>query len=101
MNLNYLAIYHIAGLRHIRGILFDDSSEDYFEDRGDGEGKTVSGVSGKSDEDSMAIDCVKCGLRKSSVKGLKMHILLVHLKSGKFKCTRCEVRYSSLRYRIK
>ncbi len=90
---------NIAGLRHIRGILFDDSSEDHVEDQPEGDSLVVSSASGKSVEDSFPIDCVKCGVRKNSVRGLKMHILLAHLKSGKFKCTRCEVRDSFCRFR--
>jgi hypothetical protein len=76
--------------------LFDDASEEYMEDQPEEGNSMASSASGKSDEDFITIHCVKCGSRKSSVRGLKMHILLAHLKSGKFKCTRCEVRFFSL-----
>jgi len=82
-------IFFCLGLRHIRGILFDDSSEDYLEQQLDD--ATVSSEGGKIDEDFYPLECAKCGLRKSSVRAIKMHILLAHLKSGKFRCTRCEV----------
>ena len=34
--------------------------------------------------------CQECGLQKKTIKGLKMHIKLLHLRTGKFQCGRCE-----------
>ena len=35
------------------------------------------------------MDCKECGLHKKTIKSLKMHIKLVHLRTGKFLCKRC------------
>ena len=34
--------------------------------------------------------CKECGLQKKTIKGLKMHIKLLHLRTGKFLCRRCQ-----------
>ena len=43
---------------------------------------------GSADEDAFEMSCKECGLVKQNIKGLKMHIKLLHLKSGKFQCAR-------------
>ena len=40
--------------------------------------------------DNFPMKCTECNLAKKTIKGLKMHIKLVHLRTGKFQCQRCE-----------
>ena len=40
--------------------------------------------------DNFPMKCRECGLQKKTIKGLKMHIKLLHLRTGKFLCRRCE-----------
>jgi hypothetical protein len=40
--------------------------------------------------DNFALKCRQCDLLKQTVKSLKMHIKLAHLRTGKFLCRRCD-----------
>ena len=40
--------------------------------------------------DNFPMKCKECGLQKKTIKGLKMHIKLLHLRTGKFLCKRCQ-----------
>merc|ERR1712226_840293 len=40
--------------------------------------------------DNFPMKCTECNLPKKTIKGLKMHIKLMHLRTGKFLCQRCE-----------
>ena len=36
------------------------------------------------------MSCVKCGIEKKTIKALKMHIKLTHLRTGRYRCKLCE-----------
>ena len=87
----------MPGLKHIRGILYEeypDMPYDYEivevpqiqenSKKKDKESKTVDEV------DNFPMKCKECGLQKKTIKGLKMHIKLLHLRTGKFLCRRCQ-----------
>ena len=88
----------MPGLKHIRGILYEeypDMPYDYeivevpqiqenSKSKKDKESKTVDEV------DNFPMKCKECGLQKKTIKGLKMHIKLLHLRTGKFLCRRCQ-----------
>jgi hypothetical protein len=101
---------NMPGLRHIRGILYDEKDAYTYEAQ---MAKTTSAVpattitpvvvdyvptvvkaasSGKAvDEvDYFPMKCRNCGITKKTVKGIKMHIKLLHLRTGKFRCTQCQ-----------
>ena len=40
--------------------------------------------------DNFPMKCKECGLMKKCIKGLKMHIKLMHLRTGKFRCKKCQ-----------
>ena len=40
--------------------------------------------------DNFPMKCMECSLPKKTIKGLKMHIKLMHLRTGKFLCQKCE-----------
>ena len=40
--------------------------------------------------DSFPMKCKECDIMQKTVKGLKMHIKLMHLRNGRFRCRRCE-----------
>ena len=91
----------MPGLKHIRGILYEEYPDMVYEDVIE-----VKASSSKSwdikkqqkddkkikeiDEvDNFSMKCKDCGLQKKTIKGLKMHIKLLHLRTGKFLCKRC------------
>ena len=87
------------GLKHIRGILYEEypdqvnasgaRSNHFFGAPGLGSDVPMSSRKKNSaDEDAIEMNCKECGLCKKTIKGLKMHIKLLHLKSGKFQCAR-------------
>ncbi len=100
----------MPGVRHIRGILYDDSeyvSAPYsapMASKKKGVKKTAAVAAtttllvpsaepafkmddkGLEDEaDILTIKCKECDISKKSVKALKMHIKLLHLRTGKFR----------------
>lgn len=89
----------MPGLKHIRGILYEEypdmpNSEDYiFENTSENTfEKIVEKSSPKvvDEVDNFPMKCQECGLQKKTIKGLKMHIKLLHLRTGKFLCRRCQ-----------
>ena len=105
----------MPGLKHIRGILYEEYPDMVYEDHavevvGGGRGSTSSSFKtgsssadrkqNKDDKstkvikeidevDNFSMKCKDCGLQKKTIKGLKMHIKLLHLRTGKFLCKRC------------
>ena len=100
---------NMPGLKHIRGILYEDYDADTvgnglglnhgtsfnepeaeYDTKGSKGGLGVSSQSSDVDEvDNFPMKCKECGLSKKTVKGLKMHIKLLHLRTGKFLCQKC------------
>ena len=106
----------MPGLKHIRGILYEEypegtvfvqdnstSSTNFVNsddisivsiknDKNSGSTVQNSKSTGKNiDEvDNFPMKCRECGLQKKTIKGLKMHIKLLHLRTGRFGCSRCE-----------
>lgn len=109
---------NMSGLKHIRGILYDeeptttnnfhksggstsggggasgDKSKSFFKashsqssqpgDNPDLESKVLD------EADHFPMECKECGIQKKTIKSLKMHIKLLHLRTGKFLCSRCQ-----------
>ena len=96
----------MPGLKHIRGILYEEYPDMVFEDANyettsstsksastsfDGSKKKEAATEKAVDEvDNFPMKCKECGLQKKTIKGLKMHIKLLHLRTGKFLCKRCQ-----------
>ena len=98
----------MPGLKHIRGILYEEypqmedslpriaTKNDTLETdlNSVGGGATAGTTSGHhkivDEVDNFPMKCQECGLQKKTIKGLKMHIKLLHLRTGKFLCRRCE-----------
>ena len=106
----------MEGLKHIRGILYDDMEDEAVIKqaarikkarikkekekealvRVDPESirETVKsekkmGKAAKTELDFYPISCRECGFSKKTVTGMKMHIKLNHLGVGKFQCRKC------------
>jgi hypothetical protein len=85
-----------SGLKHIRGILYEEYPDQVIVPvRSNAASTSGSGTAGSSlqnrkkssaEEDQFAMSCKECGRHNKTIKGLKMHIKLLHLKSGKFQC---------------
>ncbi len=72
------------GLKHIRGILYEDEEVKPTTDEGE-QGTKRRSLSDDDEVDNFPMSCKKCGLVKKTIKGLKMHIKLLHLRTGKFR----------------
>ena len=87
----------MPGLKHIRGILYEEYPDMPY-DYEIVEVPQIQENSKKKDKESKSVDevdnfpmkCKECGLQKKTIKGLKMHIKLLHLRTGKFLCRRCQ-----------
>ena len=94
----------MPGLKHIRGILYEEypdmpySDYEIIEPEKEGSGNKQKKSSSGTEKESKTVDevdnfpmkCKECGLQKKTIKGLKMHIKLLHLRTGKFLCRRCQ-----------
>ena len=101
---------HMEGLKHIRGILYDeledeagvkpvqkvkarkrdDPDVDMTQDLLSVEKVKPSKKSSEKIElDTFSVTCRECGTSKKTVTGMKMHIKLNHLQVGKFQCQHC------------
>jgi len=89
----------ISGLKHIRGILYEEYPNQHVAPLSSSVGtasanSVVTAMASRkksaADEDMFAMNCRACGLHKKTIKGLKMHIKLLHLRSGRFQCVRCQ-----------
>ena len=102
---------HMEGLKHIRGILYDELEDEAgiipvpkvkarkredpdVEPELRSAEKTKPGPSGtksaeKKELDRLSVACRECGVTKKTVTGMKMHIKLNHLQVGKFQCQHC------------
>ena len=88
--------FSFSGLKHIRGKLYEDypdlplalATGSSFGAADSVIAPASSRKKASSDEDAFEMSCKECGLVKQNIKGLKMHIKLLHLKSGKFQCAR-------------
>ena len=49
-----------------------------------------TGIMPSAEVDSFPMKCKECDIMQKTVKGLKMHIKLMHLRTGRFRCSRCE-----------
>ena len=80
----------MPGLKHIRGILYEEYPEEFEVTEVKNEVRKEV-IEAKGDEvDNFPMKCKECGLQKKTIKGLKMHIKLLHLRTGKFLCRRCQ-----------
>ena len=106
----------MEGLKHIRGILYDDMEdgavikaaarekkarakqlvekealERVDPDSSLEEAKSAlkTGKAARSELDFYPMSCKECGFSKKTVTGMKMHIKLNHLGVGKFQCREC------------
>lgn len=96
----------MPGVRHIRGILYDNGADGTIlqvqhaprlgkksnQKAGapnSGSGDLGAGIDsqaqGPDDDDEFPMSCKECGIQKKTIKGLKMHIKLLHLRTGKFR----------------
>ena len=91
--------YFIPGLKHIRGILYEaypdlPSAPIRNPSNTASVPSTTTSIPSRKkslpDEDLFSMNCKECGLYKKTIKGLKMHIKLLHLRSGRFQCVRCK-----------
>lgn len=85
----------MPGLKHIRGILYEEypvETFDYGRPNASSSMEKLTTKTGRSmDEvDNFPMTCKECDLQKKTIKGLKMHIKLLHLRTGKFLCRRCQ-----------
>ena len=102
---------HMEGLKHIRGILYDELEDEAgiipvpkvkarkredpdVEPELRSAEKTKPGPSAvksveKKELDRLSVTCRECGAAKKTVTGMKMHIKLNHLQVGKFQCQHC------------
>ncbi|TRY71102.1 hypothetical protein TCAL_15037 [Tigriopus californicus] len=97
---------NMSGLKHIRGILYDeeptttnpfkgDKSKAFFKashSQSSQSGENPADIDSKvmDEADNFPMDCKECGIQKKTIKSLKMHIKLLHLRTGKFLCSRCQ-----------
>merc|ERR1740123_1091656 len=106
----------MEGLKHIRGILYDDMEDDTVikaaarekkarakklvekealervdPDSSLEEAKSAAktGKASRTELDFYPMSCKECGFSKKTVTGMKMHIKLNHLGVGKFQCREC------------
>ena len=106
----------MEGLKHIRGILYDDMEDeavikqaarikkarikkekekealvrvDPESTRETVKSEKKMGKAAKTELDFYPISCRECGFSKKTVTGMKMHIKLNHLGVGKFQCRKC------------
>lgn len=89
----------MPGLKHIRGILYEEYPMAAYEAQPEDSKSEVktnvkssnpSGNKNVDEVDNFPMKCKECGLQKKTIKGLKMHIKLLHLRTGKFLCQRCQ-----------
>ncbi len=94
----------MPGLKHIRGILYEDYSDMDYVPIPEPPAVPLSSKTTKpavsekpvktapviDEADNFPMKCKECGLQKKTIKGLKMHIKLLHLRTGKFLCKVCQ-----------
>ena len=57
-----------------------------------------TGIMPSAEVDSFPMKCKECDIMQKTVKGLKMHIKLMHLRTGRFRCSRCEFSANILKF---
>lgn len=90
---------NMPGSKHIRGILYDEEPPPVIPFKKSMSASGLTSVATASaapseksvdEADNFELDCRECGISKKTVKSLKMHIKLLHLRTGKFLCKQCQ-----------